>query len=187
MFLFCVFSWLVEKYKSVTSMFMQFWSEFSRMFLSMFLGLIILRLKKCVFYKYIQSQINRIRNLVEDRPSQIAWKTENEVKHFESKTKSWQPQRKISQEEIIQESFWKLSAEIVPNVCIRFCETKSPNYFLNFYATACHMTCPKMPHILAPNLYSSSLLPFCSFPFLPANKAHTNRPLLRYSSLIILY
>ena len=45
MFLFCVFSWLVENYKSVTSMFMRFWSEISRMFFSMFLGLIILRLK----------------------------------------------------------------------------------------------------------------------------------------------
>ena len=31
---------------------MWFWSEISRMFLSMFLGLIILRLKKCVFYRY---------------------------------------------------------------------------------------------------------------------------------------
>ena len=29
---------------------MRFWSKISRMFLSMFLGLIILRLKKCVFY-----------------------------------------------------------------------------------------------------------------------------------------
>ena len=27
MFLFCVFSWLVEKYKSVTSIFMWFWSK----------------------------------------------------------------------------------------------------------------------------------------------------------------
>ena len=50
MFLFCVFSWLVEKYKSVTSMLMQFWSKISWMFLSMFLELIILRLKNCVFY-----------------------------------------------------------------------------------------------------------------------------------------
>ena len=45
MFLFRVFSWLIEKYKSVTSMLMPFWSEISRMFLSMFLELIILRLK----------------------------------------------------------------------------------------------------------------------------------------------
>ena len=45
MFLFCVFSWLVEKYKNVTSMLMQFWSEISRIFFRMFLGLIILRLK----------------------------------------------------------------------------------------------------------------------------------------------
>ena len=45
MFLFCVFSWLVEKYKSVTSVLMRFWSEISKMFLSMFFGLIILSLK----------------------------------------------------------------------------------------------------------------------------------------------
>ena len=32
MLLYYVFSWLVEKYKSVTSMLMWFWSEFSRMF-----------------------------------------------------------------------------------------------------------------------------------------------------------
>ena len=49
MFLFYVFSWLVEKYKNVTSMLMRFWSKISRMFLCMFL-LIILMLKKCVFY-----------------------------------------------------------------------------------------------------------------------------------------
>ena len=54
-FLFCVFSWLVEKYKSVTSMLMRFWSGISWMFLSMFLGLIILRLKKCVFYSFLSS------------------------------------------------------------------------------------------------------------------------------------
>ena len=45
MFLFCVFSWFVEKYKSVTSMLMWLWSEIFRMFLSMFLELIILKLK----------------------------------------------------------------------------------------------------------------------------------------------
>ena len=50
MFLFCVFSWLVEKYKTVTSMLMRLWSEISRKFLSMFWGLIILRQKKCLFY-----------------------------------------------------------------------------------------------------------------------------------------
>ena len=44
MFLFYVFSWLVEKYKNVTSMLMRFWSKISRMFLCMFL-LFILRLK----------------------------------------------------------------------------------------------------------------------------------------------
>ena len=31
-------------------MFMRFWSEISRMFFSMFLGLIILRLKMCILY-----------------------------------------------------------------------------------------------------------------------------------------
>ena len=51
MFLFYVFSWLVEKYKNVTLMLMRFSSEISRMFLCMFLWLIILRLKKtCILY-----------------------------------------------------------------------------------------------------------------------------------------
>ena len=45
MFLFCVFSWFVEKYKNVTSILNRFWSEFSRMLLFMFMGLIILRFK----------------------------------------------------------------------------------------------------------------------------------------------
>ena len=53
MFLFYAFSWLVEKYKNVTTMLKRFWSEISRMFLCMILGLIILRLKKRVFYKFI--------------------------------------------------------------------------------------------------------------------------------------
>ena len=48
--LFCVFSRLVEKYRSVTLTLIRFWSKISRMFLSMFLGVIILRLKQCVFY-----------------------------------------------------------------------------------------------------------------------------------------
>ena len=60
MFLFCVFSWLVEKYKNVTSMLMRFWSKISRMFLCMFLGLIILRLKKCVFYIHTKWKIYSI-------------------------------------------------------------------------------------------------------------------------------
>ena len=55
MFLFCVFSWLIEKYKNVTLMLMRFWSEISRMFLCMFLGLIILRLKMCI----LQTQRSR--------------------------------------------------------------------------------------------------------------------------------
>ena len=46
---------------------------------------------------YIQSQINKIRNLVEDRQSWIAWQTVNEVsnkkEHLKSKTKSCQPRR----------------------------------------------------------------------------------------------
>ena len=45
MFLFYVFSWLVEKFKNVTTMLMRFCSEISWMFLCMFWGLIILRLK----------------------------------------------------------------------------------------------------------------------------------------------
>ena len=49
MFLFCVFSRLVKKYKSVTSMLMRFWSEISRIFSSVFLGLIVFRLKRYVF------------------------------------------------------------------------------------------------------------------------------------------
>ena len=48
MFLFCVFSWVVEKYENVTLILIWFWSEISRMFLCMFLGLIILRLKICI-------------------------------------------------------------------------------------------------------------------------------------------
>ena len=49
----------------------------------------------------------------------------------------------------------------------------SPNYFLDFYATACHVTCLKTPHILAPNLYSSSLYHFFSS-LLPANNAYVH-------------
>ena len=60
MFLFCVFSWLVEKYKSVTLMLMRFWSEISRMLLSMHLGLIILRLKKCVFCNSAKSKCHNV-------------------------------------------------------------------------------------------------------------------------------
>ena len=37
---------MVKKYRSVISMLMWFWSEISRMFFTMFLGLIILKLKK---------------------------------------------------------------------------------------------------------------------------------------------
>ena len=40
MFLFCVFSWLVEKYKSVTSMLMRFLSEFSRKFFGLIIGIL---------------------------------------------------------------------------------------------------------------------------------------------------
>ena len=50
MFLFCVFSWLVEKYKNVSLMLMRLWSEISRMFLCMFLGLTILRKKMSTLY-----------------------------------------------------------------------------------------------------------------------------------------
>ena len=38
MFLFYVFSWLIEKYKNVTSILMRLWSEISWMFLCMFWG-----------------------------------------------------------------------------------------------------------------------------------------------------
>ena len=47
---------------------------------------------------------------------------------------------------------------------------QSSNYFLDFYATACHATCQKTPHLLAPNLSSPSLHHFVH-PFLSANKA----------------
>ena len=59
MFLYYVFSWLVEKYKNVTSMLMRFWSKISRMFLCVFL-LIILRLKICVFYTTIRLFITSV-------------------------------------------------------------------------------------------------------------------------------
>ena len=52
MFLICDYSWLVIKYKIVTSMLMRFWSEISRMFTSMFLELIILRQKNVYSISY---------------------------------------------------------------------------------------------------------------------------------------
>ena len=53
MFLFYVFSWLVEKYKNVTLMLMQFWSEISWMFLFCVFGVGYLKAKKmCILYLF---------------------------------------------------------------------------------------------------------------------------------------
>ena len=78
----------------------------------------------------------------------------------------------------------ELSAEIVPNARTRFGETISPNYFLDFYATACHETCLKTPQILASNLYSLSIYHFVRL-FYQLVYTRKNCPLLRYSSIII--
>ena len=65
---------------------------------------------------------------------------------------------------IFRDPMLELSTEIVPNVYIRFGETKSPNYFLDFYATACHAT------YFGAQFVFPFPLPFCSS-LLPANKA----------------
>ena len=82
----------------------------------------------------------------------------------------------------------ELSAEIVPNVCIRFSEVKTPNYSFDFNTTACQVTCLKTPHILAPNFYSPSLYHFVHlfYQLIKLVYTRTNRSFLRYSPIIIL-
>ena len=53
MFLFCVFSWLIEKYENVILMLMRFWSGICGMFLCMFWGVIILRLKNVYSIEWV--------------------------------------------------------------------------------------------------------------------------------------
>ena len=63
------FSWLVEKYKNVTSMLMRFWSKISRMFLCMFL-LLILRLKNV----YSISNRSWRREILNSNQQYSSWK-----------------------------------------------------------------------------------------------------------------
>ena len=64
--------------------------------------------------EYIQGQINEIKNLVEDRQSQIAWQTVNEVNRRKSmlREKKWMlPAKKnlYRREKKFQEFDWKIS------------------------------------------------------------------------------
>ena len=58
-----------------------------------------------------------------------------------------------------------------------------------FFVTACHVTCLKTPHILASNLYFPSLYHFVHpfYQLINLVYTRTNRYLLRYSSILILY
>ena len=83
MFLFYVFSWLVEKYKNVTSMPMQFWSEISRTFL-----------KYAYFFKSILSLKDNLATIFKKckysskkSPSVYSYKREKRLKRYETNFK----------------------------------------------------------------------------------------------------
>ena len=62
--------------------------------------------------EYIQGQINKIRNSVEDRQSWIVWQTVNEVSKMKStsraKLKAASQEQQIHMERTFQESAWKI-------------------------------------------------------------------------------